>query len=48
MELVSKFLKLYPSLLSVVANNDFVVLLALLFVFLLIINIASYFIWGKY
>lgn len=48
MELVSKFLKLYPNLLLVVADNDFLILFAVLFVILLTINIASYFIWGKY
>ena len=48
MELVGKFFNLYSDLLSIIVECDFVLFIAFMFIFAMIVNIVSYFLWGRY
>lgn len=48
MQLVTKFLQLFPRLLGISISSDFVLLIALMFIIALAVNITCYFFWGRY
>lgn len=48
MELITKFLRLYPELLKIVSTNDFTLFIAVMFILAMVVNVVCYFIWGRY